>query len=147
MVHLEPFDPSREFVTNRWFRWSGMYLGPNVAFPPEGHDAEPYNLQTLYNARYIRYGSAAPIAPALVKARGAGPTAPIVTAAATVIPPPPLPPLPPLPKGSENKIAQLVADNTHAALLALAADLPDVKRTQTKTEIATAIVRAGDGIS
>ncbi len=141
MVHLEPFDPSREFLTNRWFRWKGAILKPNTAFPPAGQDYDLHNLKDLYTARYIRYGNAEPVEPAPVKARGAEPTAPIVTAAATVIPPP----LPPLSKGSEDKIAQLVAANTHAVLLEMAADLPDVKRNQTKTEIATAIVRAGDG--
>lgn len=141
-IHLEPFDPSRTFVTNRWFRWNGLYLGPGVAFPPAGYEdlASRHNTETLYSNRFIKYGSVTtPDNPAPVKrGDGAGPNSPLVSASSTVITAPP--------KGFDEKVKQLVDGKTHAELLELAADL-DVKKTATKTEIAKAIVKAGNGNS
>lgn len=123
-VHLEPFDPSRAFRALRWFRWNGQIVASGKPFPPAGseQDATDYNTRILYENRYIGYAPETAEAPA----------------------PAPEPARKPFTPPAPDPVEELVAHHTHAELLDMAAGL-DVKKSDTKTEIARALVESGHG--
>jgi hypothetical protein len=65
-MHLrEPFDPDRQMIVNKPFRWAGAEYTEGTLFPP--NITGKRKMRQLYDARYLRHGPAlieAPAAPA-----------------------------------------------------------------------------------
>lgn len=141
-IYLEPFDPSRDFVTQAAFRANGRIWGRGYLFAKDSVDIRV--LRLLYENRRIIY-SDNPRAIKLLSARdGGGGRA--KGADAVSRPSPAADPLVVDPQETEDKaVAALMGRYSKTDLLTLAAAIPGVKRSMTKDELARALVRSGHG--
>jgi len=138
-IALKPFDPKREFVTATSFRAGGRVHGRGYAFPK---DIVPERvLGILYNQRKIVYDDD-PRAIDLMSggggrnsAKGESPDREGDQSGAS-----------PDSKPSEDEqVDKIMARNSKADLLAKAKNIPGVNRSMNKTQLATALVRSGNG--
>lgn len=137
-VHLPPFDPSREFVAQRFFRLFGTVHEKGAKFPKDVVDER--KLRQLYETHHINYeGTCAK--------RFFPPLSPRARAASRAVA---------APAGAEQTAAEaaeaaahrLENAHTHDELFKKAIGVKGVRKAMTKIEIARALVeagRAGDG--
>lgn len=149
-LRLDPFDPDREFVTQRIFRANGVPWGRG--FPFDKSTVNEPILRRLYENRDITYADSPrgqellgrfqkqiPTIPAGVKVHRRSDEKPAETmehasedgeAAASDL-------------AEEDRVKRLTQQHSRAALFQRASDLPGAKQSMTKAQLATLLVKSG----
>lgn len=135
---LPPFDATKEFVTAAPFRAAGIPYGKG--FPFDKESVSERVLGQLYDQRKIVPADTEKGQRLLKRVQRPG--KPVVLKPT----PPPPPPPPSTPETEEAdalevRIEKLTAKYSHAQLLQRAADIPGVKKSFKKVELATALVK------
>ena len=136
MVYLPPFDPSRSFVTQRGFRFNGRIYGRHEAFPAAG--SSPPNerlLRRLYETHAINYAGTEQTREFPPREPGRS-GKPIVEANAPEE-------LAETEATLDEQADKLANRHTHTELFAKASGLKGVRKSQTKAQIARALIEAG----
>lgn len=145
-LRLAPFDADREFVTQAVFRANGIAWGRGFPFDKASVDAGL--LKKLYENRRITYAdtdrgrellgrfqSQAPLVPEAVKVKRRSDARPDAQE--------PVPPSEPDAESPEIVAERLAKRLNHASLVQKAKGLAGVRKSMTKLQIATALVKAG----
>lgn len=153
-IHLDPFDPARDFVCGTHFLCAGQPWLRGQLFDKDS--VNPRILRQLYDARRIRYATPdelaagpdapkVPAVPELSKAERRAAKRAAAEQALKAASPAPAPAGAPdgATESEDERAAKLAKHFSHAALFDKASDLPGVVKEQTKKVIALALIRAG----
>ena len=134
-IYLEPFDPKREFVTQAAFRANGKIWGRGYRFDKSSVDLR--TLRLLYEGRRIIYDDS-PRAVKLLSITEGGRVKATKAGGKLASPSPVI-------LTEDEKVARLMQRHGKVDLLAMASDIPGVKRSMSKEELARTLVRSGHG--